>query len=93
MERTKLREDYRAEWARNPWLAAVHAHAQHMWAEGYRQALRDLADENLLDRDIYYDRTTPGAIEDSAVEWLTEREERVKHLVALADIGPLISTP
>jgi hypothetical protein len=87
MKRTELREAFFAETRSDPFAHMVSHLAAECWALGYEQALRDngLTEQRL--------RKTFGDRMNDAIAFLTEREERAKMLIALAQAGKRLGTP
>lgn len=96
MERTELREQFFAEALRNPYMQMVeHLYAQ-AWADGYREALREAAEE--LDEVGTYGsvvverlrhRHTLAELEQKGIARATEegRKAEAEKIVALGQIG------
>lgn len=85
MERTELRESFFAEVRRDPYAHMLTTLFTDMWAEGYKQAERDLrADPDALDRYSHSD------LRDRAAEWLTDSRRRTEAVIAMAQIGSML---
>lgn len=87
MERTELREAFFAEVRSDPYAHLLTRMLTDMWAEGYRQAEKDLRDDPSA-----MDRLSRRELAERAAEWLTDSRHRAEAeaVIAMAQIGSML---
>jgi hypothetical protein len=86
VKRTELREQFFAEARADPWTHMLAKMLADMWAEGYREAIRDRGEVD--ERSFKYRH-------DQALKWMTDmqRKSEAQFVIAMAAAGPFISHP